>query len=815
MSLCAYLPSPSDYTPYLFIVYSIDTPFELLKKDINDTFGAISFNSSALPIPQRNTVAFCNQMDMSVVDDLGHDFIKIAKIGTLILILLMLLLIGLNCLLEWYKWRCLKAHMKYTRQAWVMDPTLQHAKSAPNGPQVMLTDDNMLIITANSTHPLITRLTSNISQRLRLSTSQHTHLQWFFNYIFHPPVVACLLIGLIGILSIEIQLLAVGSLVSKYQARSADTAADFSNTIATSINTSMYNQSASYANQVNGQMDAIQATINGGVFGWVNATTVTLNTTINEFYNDIQNAVSTVFDNTILEAPAQEFIRCLIGTKVDAIEAALTFLHDNLKIDVPRVNDTVLVLSPDSVNEATRPIAAAAIGGGEGDGNSGLILRLVHSYATSLEKERLMFLVFIALWGIVVLMGLCVVFWHSNIKGWTERYRRRKFQKEQRVGINGLVVPFKDGMPNEKSHARVFDDLPSFTPLPSPKGDSFVPFMSPSPRSSSEYLDMSRSGSTNSLEPKAEKERDGWAATFFGGVKSVEKAAKRKPTKLRAIGRKAMGKELLVDDREAMVNEEPPLSSDKDENQRNTAWFGRMANMLGMKPLESGAESSHGFPRDSLQTHNRPKLRIVVDPPSDTNNPFTMNGARVPAPYSRWSASPQEPSSTWKHLIPSTKKTPPRTPIGLPMRPKPRHPPSDVDTTFETPLLSPIRPTPFALPLHHGFNQTHARQSILLTPALSPRHFQRRSENERRASLAPQLWRHQRTSSVPMHVPTSVTPVTRLLTTTHARKSSDMGWVDIDPFVTPFDDEHQVRIEAPARVARKSIPTNLFSGVAL
>jgi len=38
---------------------------------------------------------------------------------------------------------------------------------------------------------------------------------------------------------------------------------------------------------------------------------------------------------------------------------------------------------------------------------------------------------------------------------------------------------------------------------------------------------------------------------------------------------------------------------------------------------------------------------------------------------------------------------------------------------------------------------------------------------------------------------------------------------DTDPFVTPFDDERRVTIEAPARDARKSIPTNPFSGVAL
>ncbi|EEB98590.1 hypothetical protein MPER_01876 [Moniliophthora perniciosa FA553] len=196
---------------------------------------------------------------------------------------------------------------------------------------------------------------------------------------FHAPALAVLLIGFFGLLSVQIQLFAIGSLEAIYAEKEAAAASDFSNTIATSINSSMYNQSAQYANDVNGRVDVMQSNLNNGVFGWVNGTTTTLNTTINELYNDIQNAVNTVFNGTILEQPAQEFIRCLIGTKVDAIENALTFLHDNLIINIPRVNETALVLSQDSVDEATKPIAAAAIGGG-GDDNQGIVRKLINSY---------------------------------------------------------------------------------------------------------------------------------------------------------------------------------------------------------------------------------------------------------------------------------------------------------------------------------------------------------------------------------------------------------------------------------------------------
>jgi hypothetical protein len=44
----------------------------------------------------------------------------------------------------------------------------------------------------------------------------------------------------------------------------------------------------------------------------------------------------------------------------------------------------------------------------------------------------------------------------------------------------------------------------------------------------------------------------------------------------------------------------------------------------------------------------------------------------------------------------------------------------------------------------------------------------------------------------------------RLLMGMAAQKPSGRGLADVNPFVTPFDDEHWVRIEVPARVASPS-----------
>ncbi|KAI0255147.1 hypothetical protein BJV78DRAFT_1279742 [Lactifluus subvellereus] len=481
----------------------LDTPFEAVKADINDTFAGISFNSSVLPLPDRGTISFCDNLDTSVVDDLGHDLLKITKIGIVLIVVLAVVLLAGYSALEWYKWYCLKLHLERTRKAWMSDPTVVHTGPA-SAPTITLTDHNLLMLHADSTHPLLMRIAYGISNHLRLTPSQHINLSWFFHYVFHPPALACFLIGFFGILSVQLQLLAIAPLEAKFHDRANAAASDLSNTIFTSVNQTMFNQSSLYANDINSHIDSIQSTINDGLFGWVNGTTTTLNDTINIFYNDLQGAVSTLFNGTILEQPAQEFIRCFIGSKVDAIEEALTFLHNNLHIDISRVNESVLVLSPDEVNSATRPIAIAAVGGND-DSNGGLVGRLINTYVQSLKKERIMFAVFLGLWAVVVLMALAIIFWHSYGRGILDSRRKRKFQRDQRTGLDRTVVPFREEKlteaavippretfapfairrvdPNDPERSHPLSDL---TPAASKSFDSFFDHPSPAAAQSSE-----------------------------------------------------------------------------------------------------------------------------------------------------------------------------------------------------------------------------------------------------------------------------------------------------------------------------------------
>ncbi|EGN99932.1 hypothetical protein SERLA73DRAFT_160028 [Serpula lacrymans var. lacrymans S7.3] len=811
----------------------VDTPFEAVKADINNTFLGLSFDSSVLPVPEQNTLSFCTDLDTSSVDNLGQDLLSITKIGTIILIAIVLLLLAGHSALEWYKWRCLRQHLQNTREAWVSDPTLYHTGPTQSAPSVTLSDHNLLMLQVDSAHPLLTRIANFLSTRLRLSTTQHIHLRWFLHYIFHPPALACFLIGFFGLLSVQVQLIAIGPLEAKYSAQAAASVQDLSTTIASQVNNSMYNQSSTYASAINAKVDTVQATINNGVFGWVNGTTTTLNDTLNTFYSDVQNIVTTVFNGTILETPAQDFIKCIIGSKVTALEEALTFLNENLKVNIPTVNESVLVLSPSDVNDLTQPIATAAIGGGQNN-SQGLIGRLVATYVDSLLLERIMFAIFIGLWGIVVLMGLSVVFWHSYGKDWVESYKKRRWQKEQRDGLGGFVVPFRDAQPanapprdEEKCmEKQEHMDLPAFTPLPESRSSLSI-----------RAVRRSTEPGTNTnhpltlLEPKFEKSWDSFHrdAEADSSQPSLLSRAISRPKKLMALSNIAPRDNTNSQFGGVVARPaEPP--------QTDGGWF---KNFGGLFRKKDRPESELGSQGRTSPRRTRPQLTISTERAASLKQgdlpTVEVSSPDERPPVSAWSISPTPPSlPPLKNISPPKPPAKKPVPMGLPpaIRPTKRRNasvPTDVDSTYDdSTLLIPKhtrlemaeKANPFAVAIHHAF-EYHPSPPPVPSPAYRKYPSTLRGPT---TYLLPPKEKHRRSSSVPgsrimppglAQAPNNATnesqestPVTRLLTTTHARHSSGA----VDPFATPFDDEARVASSPGPLTARRSNP---FAGFAL
>ena len=391
----------------------ISTPFNAVKGEINSTFAdvASSFNAAQLPLPAVRTVQFCNNVDTSIVDDIGGPLVQIAQTSAFILIGLVVLFAVANVLLEWYRFRLVQATTNEIREQWT-DPAAPRTTSLPT---LQLTDENILTLNAQLEQTVGTRTSGFLARVFKLQPQTRDTLAWFIAYTTYPPALMCLLIGAVGIAATLIQLALIQPLENNFANAEGIIIGNFTQNIENEITNAIGIDSAAYAAAVNKWLDDTTATVNNDLFGFATTATNAINNTIVQFYQQIENGVHATFDGTAFAAPIIEFLRCTVGNKVFALESGLAWLKENLSLRLPRVAADVLTLGAGNVSELASPVSAAASLGGDGSGNrtaaeeSGIMARAFESYRSVLRGEVYMFAAFLGAYVLVVLIAIILL----------------------------------------------------------------------------------------------------------------------------------------------------------------------------------------------------------------------------------------------------------------------------------------------------------------------------------------------------------------------------------------------------------------------
>lgn len=125
------------------------------------------------------------------------------------------------------------------------------------------------------------------------------------------------------------------------------------------------------------------------------------------FYDELTGAITDLFNGTILEDPALDLVYCLLGSKLTSLEEALTYLNAHLHLTIPAVSPDVLMLSSNSTSEFTASLTSS----NSTLSSTGVVDKMVASYARTLASQRLGFILCISIWGVVLLMGLVGLWW--------------------------------------------------------------------------------------------------------------------------------------------------------------------------------------------------------------------------------------------------------------------------------------------------------------------------------------------------------------------------------------------------------------------
>ncbi|GBC09348.1 hypothetical protein RclHR1_00880002 [Rhizophagus clarus] len=443
------IPSTSDIESKISGLISI--PFEDLRGTVSSIMSNVRFNESALPVPPKNQVSFCAEsLDLSVLDNIAHDLIKAARIGIGIMFIIALLMIMGNALVIWF------THIRYKLH---INRTTKTAKLI----NIQSDKESVIEIIKIAEHPLIMRWIIKGSQLFKNPENRNL-FRWFWDYILHKPALICLFIGLCGIIGIYLQIAVLNVVKHNYKQPITDAVANFGNSVENLINSQLSSTSTKFASDSNNIIGSLENDLNQDLLSWVNTTTSTLNNTLNTAVDEITTFVQTTFQNVpVLLTVVQNLVNCLILTKVEGIQKGLTFIQDNAHIGLPRVNDSILLLSKDNMNDVVGQVTTNLVGSpSENADNSeigGEIGKIFDTYENNLRAELPLFYVLTSIWFVVILMGIIRVLWFI--------YQR---SKRNRSMIQNGIIP----------HNSISPSAPAPVPVPAPS-PAPVPSLSLSP----------------------------------------------------------------------------------------------------------------------------------------------------------------------------------------------------------------------------------------------------------------------------------------------------------------------------------------------
>ncbi len=336
----------------------IQTPFEQMKADVNATLGNFTFNHTVFEVPQMQNVTFCDRIDTSPLDDLGRDLKKTVKWGLVLLMLLALAVLVVGVVKEWWSYEREIKGVERTRGVWLAqngglqsqyhdkDGTMSGGKEAVAGgvpQQDVLKTENLMSILTISRHPLVSSLSQSFCDRVGIRTRRaQDRLSWLLSFVTHPASLACLFSGLLGLLTVTLQLFLIHRLTTNSTSSIDTSLTHLSNDVLSLIDATSRNASLAFSSSANSIITTVETELNDHVFRWVDTTTTTMNDTLNEFLDGITSTLNDTFGNTPFNAPLQTFVQCILGQKVRGIEKALTWIHDNAYVNFTLVPDDVL-----------------------------------------------------------------------------------------------------------------------------------------------------------------------------------------------------------------------------------------------------------------------------------------------------------------------------------------------------------------------------------------------------------------------------------------------------------------------------------------
>ncbi|KAK4454869.1 plasma membrane fusion protein PRM1 [Podospora aff. communis PSN243] len=360
---------------------ALGVPFKLVNEELDSRLGNYTFDRSVFPVAEKQALSFCSSN--SFINDFFttlFEIIQKAKIAFLvaipILAIVAMLVMGY---FEIKRWRREKTRAKVFTENGYDPMDVVYIASRP--------------MTAGA----------GIKLASRFSGKKNLLVRWTIAYATSLPALFVLALALAGLFSCLCQVILLRA-IEKEAPALINQVGDFAGDVVQTLEA----VSTDWATDANQGILNIQNDINEDMLGWVRQATTGVNRTLNTIDKELNDAITTVFKDTVLLNTARQISNCLIGRKIDAVERGLTWVHDNAKVTLPLFpNNTFSQGAGDSVNgDSDLQSFLASPSAVTTDEVSGAVQSVIKTLQNGIVQEALISTALLLVYIIVILIGV-------------------------------------------------------------------------------------------------------------------------------------------------------------------------------------------------------------------------------------------------------------------------------------------------------------------------------------------------------------------------------------------------------------------------
>ncbi|KAJ5779373.1 hypothetical protein N7457_007093 [Penicillium paradoxum] len=382
-----------NYTKTLF-----QTPFQEVKDLVNETLGTYSFDRSALPVPAKKQLAFCD--DNTGINDFFNKVAELTLTARKIFIAVLIVAAILVCIpIAWQeirRWRAMKERSQLVRKE-AHDPM-----------------DVVYIVSRPYTAAAGIRAASHFSNSRR-----QILVRWAIAYATSLPALFVLALALAALFACLCQYILLHTVKQTVPALSAEVG-EFADKVVNALESA----STDWATDANKALIKLDTDLNHDVFGWVNSSTQAINGTLNFFIYNTSSVLNETFKGTLLQEPVYELYECLIGLKAEALQKGLNWVVEHAHISLPTLpNNTFSAGASSSINESDNPSDSFLANAGDQTSNkiSEVVIRVINKLEEALRIEAIIATAILMLWVFIALIGIgraMMLFWgHEKHRG--------------------------------------------------------------------------------------------------------------------------------------------------------------------------------------------------------------------------------------------------------------------------------------------------------------------------------------------------------------------------------------------------------------